>query len=285
MEKREGEDKGEWLSLTPKDALEDIEMMCEKLLTRKNVMTESLGDEEYKRYVNVFLNLERRRCLHKVLKEATDATRHVNTKSLLEINLLRYLQEQNDDLSNILRSSETGKRIENRLNRRLAGSEKNSKDYDDMQDVMDRFRLCTTPQIFIETIEETFSKGRRLRFASSGVPEFAASLRGGPYHETENMRTDMCRQIGPCFVLNSQSFTTKTLKQCVLDLSEAMRRVQISTCGEKTIQKGVYCSSAKRENLNHITRCCQSYPPFSTPQNHSNTNTRKQVQDTITYLE
>ena len=233
------EEKGEWLSVTPKDALEDIEMMCEKLLTRKNVMTESLGDEEYKRYVNVFLNLERRRCLHKVLKEATDATRHVNTKSLLEINLLRYLQEQNDDLSNILRSSETGKRIENRLNRRLAGSEKSSKDYDDMQDVMDRFRLCTTPQIFIETIEETFSKGRRLRFASSGVPEFASSLRGGPYHEMENMRTDMCRQIGQCFVLNSQSFTTKTLKQCVLDLSEAMRRVQISTCGEKTVQKGV----------------------------------------------
>ena len=59
------------------------------------------------------------------------------------------------------------------------------------------------------------------------------------------MRTDMCRQIGPCFVLNSQSFTTKTLKQCVLDLSEAMRRVQISTCGEKTIQKGVWCSSAR----------------------------------------
>ena len=86
------EEKGEWLSVTPKDALEDIEMMCEKLLTRKNVMTESLeeGDEEYKRYVNVFLNLERRRCLHEVLKEATDATRHVNTKSLLEINLLRY---------------------------------------------------------------------------------------------------------------------------------------------------------------------------------------------------
>ena len=100
MEKRE--DEGEWLSLTPKDALEDIEMMCEKLLTRKNVMTESLGDEEYKRYaLRSFLNLERRRCLHEVLKEATDATRHVNTKSLLEINLLRYLQEQNDDLSNI----------------------------------------------------------------------------------------------------------------------------------------------------------------------------------------
>ena len=38
-----------------------------------------------------------------VLKEATDATRHVNTK-LVRINLLRYLQEQNDDLSNILRS-------------------------------------------------------------------------------------------------------------------------------------------------------------------------------------
>ena len=115
---------------------------------------------------------------------------------------------------------------------------------------MDTFRLCTTPQIFIETIEETFSKGRRLRF---GCPERrrcqATRL---SLEKTENMRTDMCRQIGPCFVLNSQSFTTKTLKQCVLDLSEAMRRVQISTCGEKTVQKGVYCSSAK-------TRESQSY--------------------------
>ena len=228
-------DKETWPSVTPKEALDDIEMMCEKILTRKNVMTESLedGDEEYKRYVNVFLNLEQRRFLHEVLKEAIDATRHVNTKSLLHINLLRYLQAQNDDLRHVLRSSETGKRIEHRLNRRLLGSKKISREYDDIQDVIDAFRLCTTPQIFVETIQETFSKGRRLRFASSGRSEFASSLRGGPYHEMENMRTDMCRQIGPCFMLNSQLISTKTLKQCVSDISKAMRRVQISTCGEE----------------------------------------------------
>ena len=37
-------DKETWPSVTPKEALDDIEMMCEKILTRKNVMTESLED-------------------------------------------------------------------------------------------------------------------------------------------------------------------------------------------------------------------------------------------------
>ena len=76
---------------------------------------------------------------------------------------------------------------------------------------MDTFRLCTTPQIFIETIEETFSKGRRLRFASSVSP--GLTRQQGSCHETEEtMRTDMCRQIGPCFCLEFSILYNKNVE-------------------------------------------------------------------------
>jgi len=256
MKKEEVEKDDDWPVLSPKEAVEDIEMMCgRKMMSRKSLLTLEEGDEEYKRYVNVFLNLERRRRLHEVLKEAIDAMRHLNTKSHLNINMLRYLQsnkdeeEEGEDLGSILRSSETGRRIEMRLNRRLAAASKlKEEEYNPIEPVIEAFRLCTTPQIFLETIEEEFPKGRRLRFASTGpISEFTSSLRGGPYHETENMRTDMCRQIGPCFILNEHKIITKSLKQCVSDLSEAMRRVQISTCGEK-----IQCSSKGRDCLSRM---------------------------------
>ena len=223
-----------WPSLTPKDALSDIETMCETICGKPGNHNE---EEEYKRYVNVFLNLERRKLLHHHLKEAIDVTRHVNIKSHLRINMLRYpgikSKSGGEELEDVLRSGEKGKRIETRLDRGLEiSSQSRTKQYTKIEHVAESFKRCNTPQMFLETIEEVFPKDHRLHFAEHQVKEFTSTLQGGHYHETENMRTDMERQIGKCFYLNQEKIMTKTLKQCVSDIDEVMKRIQTSNVGD-----------------------------------------------------
>ena len=69
-----------WPSVTPKEALDDIEMMCEKILTRKNVMTESLEDGDESSF------FFRKRARRERLKRTYDTKPHHNKEKESEWN-------------------------------------------------------------------------------------------------------------------------------------------------------------------------------------------------------